>query len=79
MRLEDASSYLKGRKRGSRMKHSQLSRIERGLADYQQSHVETLARIYRTSIWHLLFCAPDVSHDELFAIFQRSIKPLSDH
>jgi transcriptional regulator with XRE-family HTH domain len=78
MTLENAASHLEGGKRGSQMSHSQLSRIERGIAEYRQSHVETLARVYHTSIWALLFCPPNVPHDELFAIFQRSIKPLSD-
>ena len=59
--------------------HSQLSRIERGKQEYRQSYLESLARLYGTSIWALLYCQPGASADQVFAAFQISTKPLTRH
>jgi helix-turn-helix protein len=53
--------------------HGQLSRIERGRSPYTQYHLESLAAIYGTSIWSLLYCPPGLSTEEIIARFLRSI------
>lgn len=65
--LEVASSQMG-------LKHSQLSRIERGEQQYYQNVLEVAASLYSTSIWALLHCPPDQAPEDVLAAFTLSLK-----
>lgn len=54
--------------------HSQLSRIERGLQQYNQNVLETAERLYSTTIWAILYCSPDAPPAAVMAAFNESVK-----
>lgn len=54
--------------------HSDLSKIENGKQQYTQHVLETAARLYDTSIWHLLYCPPKTSASDLIKIWHESVK-----
>lgn len=54
--------------------HSTLSKIEAGKVEYNKSFLEAAARVYQTSIWHLLYCPPNTPIGDAIEIWTKSIK-----
>lgn len=55
-------------------RHSDLSKIENGKQQYTQRVLEHAAKLYKTSIWHLLYCPPNTPLSDLLKIWQESVK-----
>lgn len=55
-------------------RHSDLSKIENGKQQYTQRVLERAARLYETSIWHLLYCPPNTTASDLIKIWHESVK-----
>ena len=59
------------------LKYSQLSRIERGDQEYRQEVLEVAERLYKTTIWALLYCPPGLPPEAVVEAFQRSVASTS--
>lgn len=60
------------------LKHSQLSRIERGKQQYNQRVLEVAERLYSTSIWAILYLPPDRPPKDAIAAFMAAVHGVHD-
>lgn len=67
-------SQEKAVERGVHTSRSTLSRIENGEVPYSQDVLEAAARVYGTSVWHLLYCPPNTPLPKALEIWTKSLE-----